>query len=85
MPVVPEKSKEGGSKKKFWNERKGKSSQEPSKKQQTVAIYTTIVPTGVLTQHLQPFLLHQQPRVVMLELCQSTIHETSITRDFLGK
>ena len=47
MVRIPEQPKEGGNKKKFWNKRKGKSSQEPSKKQQTVAAHDTIVPAAV--------------------------------------
>ncbi|XP_023746734.1 uncharacterized protein LOC111894877 [Lactuca sativa] len=50
MVPIPEKPKEGSSKKKkFWNKRKGQSSQEPSKKQQTVAAHTVIVPAAVPT------------------------------------
>ncbi|XP_023755142.1 uncharacterized protein LOC111903605 [Lactuca sativa] len=41
------KPKEGGSKKKFWNKRMEQSSQEPSNKQQTVALHADIVPVVV--------------------------------------
>ena len=47
MPTGHELPKESGGKKKFWNKRKGKPSQYPSKKQQTVAVYVAIIPAAV--------------------------------------
>ena len=50
VPSAHEPPKEGGGKKKFWNKRKVESSQEPSKKQQTVAVHAAtishVVPTA---------------------------------------
>ncbi|XP_023748177.1 uncharacterized protein LOC111896416 [Lactuca sativa] len=39
--------KESGSKKKFWNKRKGQSSQEPSTKEQIVVVHAAIIPAVV--------------------------------------
>ena len=51
MTAIPEQPKECGNKKKFWNKWKGRSSQEPTKKQQTAAIHIAIVPAIV---HVSP-------------------------------
>ena len=48
VPAIPEPPKESGEKKKFWNKRKGKSPQEPSKKQQVVVVHVATTPASIL-------------------------------------
>ena len=47
VTAAPEPPKASGGKKKFWNKRKGQSSQEPSKKQQVVAVHAATSPVAV--------------------------------------
>lgn len=44
MKVIPEQTKGGDNKIKFWNKKKGQPMQNPAKKQQIVAVHTATIP-----------------------------------------
>ncbi|XP_023735791.1 uncharacterized protein LOC111883699 [Lactuca sativa] len=54
VTAILEQPKESSGKKKFWNKRKGQSSQDPSKKQQTVAVHVATIPAIVPTTQTPP-------------------------------
>lgn len=69
MTAIPEQTKGSDNKRKFWNKKKGQSTQEPTKKQQTMAV------------HADTVLVAPAPGKQYVELSQNATSATFITME----